>query len=70
MCKRIFQTSILLVFIIFPRVTLGVTDVNASKTFDGYTLIAPNFHTTTYLIDMDGNVVHYWLNDETPAISA
>ncbi len=41
-----------------------------SKTHDGYTLVAPNFHTTTYLIDMDGNIVHYWENDGTPAISA
>ena len=41
-----------------------------SKTYDGYNLVAPNFHTTTYLVDMDGNVVHYWLNDGSPAISA
>ncbi len=35
--------------------------------FDGYTLIAPYLSTSTYLIDMAGQIVHRWENDETPA---
>ncbi len=35
--------------------------------FDGYTLIAPYLSTSTYLIDMAGQVVHRWESDETPA---
>ncbi len=30
---------------------------NDPKAFDGYTLLAPSFSTTTYLIDMEGRVV-------------
>ena len=35
----------------------------APGTFDGYTLIAPQRANITYLIDMDGNVVHEWKSD-------
>ena len=35
--------------------------------FDGYTLVAPYLATTTYLLDMQGEVVHTWQADETPA---
>lgn len=35
----------------------------ASGSFDGYTLVAPQEATSTYLIDMDGNVVNEWLSD-------
>ena len=35
--------------------------------FDGYTLIAPYLSTSTYLIDMAGQIVHRWEDDETPA---
>ncbi len=34
---------------------------------DGYTLFAPMQSTTTYLIDMDGQVVHTWDNPSTAA---
>ena len=33
---------------------------------EGYTLFAPIRSTTTYLIDMDGNVVHSWESDSQP----
>jgi hypothetical protein len=34
--------------------------------FEGYTLFAPLRDTTTYLIDMDGRVVHRWASDGRP----
>ncbi len=46
-------------FVIFGNV-LSQTNDNA---FDGYTLFQPLFGTTTYLINMDGKVVHTWQMD-------
>ena len=39
-------------------------------TGDGYTLIAPLGDKLTYLIDMDGNVVHSWMAAYTPGATA
>ena len=39
----------------------------AGEAFEGFTLIAPYLSTTTYLIDMQGEVVHSWESEETPA---
>ncbi len=44
--------------------------LNDSRAYHGYTLIAPMFSKTTYLIDMDGHVVQTWESDYTPAMSA
>ncbi len=44
--------------------------VNGEKSFDGYTLFAPNFSKITYLIDMEGKVVHTWESDYWPGQSA
>ena len=38
----------------------GVLKYDKSKAFDGYTLFDPGMGTTTYLVDMEGNVVHTW----------
>ncbi|MDY0168750.1 MAG: aryl-sulfate sulfotransferase [Thermoguttaceae bacterium] len=38
--------------------------------FEGYSLIAPMNATRTYLLDMQGRVVHEWKSDYTPASSA
>jgi len=35
--------------------------------FQGYTLVAPYLSTSTFLLDMEGEVVHQWEADETPA---
>ena len=70
MYKWFFQVAMWLAALALPMAGMGASTETESNTFDGYTLVAPNFHTTTYLIDMDGNVVHYWLNDGTPALSA
>jgi hypothetical protein len=39
---------------------------NDDGAFPGYTLFAPLRSTTTYLIDMQGNVAHSWESDSTP----
>ena len=44
--------------------------LNDSRAFQGYTLIAPMFSKTTYLIDMEGKVVRTWESDCTPGVSA
>lgn len=49
------------------RSGLSVSDAGA---FPGYSLVAPMNSTTTYLIDMEGRVVHRWESDCTPALSA
>ena len=41
----------------------------ASSASDGYTLFGPLGSTTTYLIEMDGTVVHTWDSDWTPGNS-
>jgi hypothetical protein len=41
--------------------------VNAPGAFQGYTLVAPYLSTSTFLLDMEGEVVHQWEADETPA---
>ncbi len=38
--------------------------------YAGFTLFAPNFTTTTFLVDMDGRVVHRWRSDHEPGQSA
>ena len=52
-----------------PSITAGLT-VNDPHAFRGYSLIAPMNSTTTYLVDMDGRVVHTWTSNYTPAMSA
>jgi hypothetical protein len=44
--------------------------LNDARAFQGYTLIAPMFSKTTYLIDMQGKVVRTWDSDYTPGVSA
>jgi hypothetical protein len=41
--------------------------VNEPQAFQGYTLIAPNNSTTTYLLDMQGRIVHTWQSEYHPA---
>ncbi|MCS6864040.1 MAG: aryl-sulfate sulfotransferase [Gemmataceae bacterium] len=44
--------------------------LNDPRAFHGYTLIAPLMSTKTYLIDMNGHIVHTWTSDALPAMSA
>ncbi len=42
---------------------------NAPGAFPGYTLLAPLLSTSTYLVDMEGRVVHRWQSELTPGNS-
>jgi Arylsulfotransferase (ASST) len=42
--------------------------INDPRTFPGYTLLAPIQSRTTYLIDMQGKVVHTWESQYRPAL--
>ena len=44
--------------------------VNDPKALQGYTLIAPMQSNNTYLIDMEGRVVHAWKSNYPPALGA
>ena len=49
----------------------GVIKYNPDKCFQGYTLFAPVVNcTTTYLIDMNGDVVHTWNSKYPPGLYA
>jgi len=52
-----------------PPVKLGL-HVNDSRALQGYTLMSPFVSPNTYLLDMQGRVVHTWKTDSTPALSA
>lgn len=46
----------------------GVIRYSREKAFDGYTLVSPGFSKTSYLLDMEGNVVHKWVTPYTPGL--
>jgi hypothetical protein len=48
----------------------GVIRYSSEKAFDGYTLVSPGFSKTSYLLDMEGNVVHKWVTPYTPGLYA
>ncbi len=49
----------------------GVISYNKEKSVGGYTLFAPIIgSTTTYLINMEGDIVHSWKSDYTPGLYA
>jgi hypothetical protein len=48
----------------------GVLKWNKEKAFNGYTVIAPSFTKTTYLIDMEGDIVHEWASEDLPGLYA
>jgi hypothetical protein len=52
-----------------PPVKLGI-QVNDPRALQGYTLISPFVSPNTYLLDMQGRVVHTWKTDCSPALSA
>jgi hypothetical protein len=52
-----------------PPVKLGLS-VNDPKALQGYTLISPFVSPNTYLVDMQGKLVHTWKTDSMPALSA
>jgi hypothetical protein len=49
----------------------GVLKYDAEKSYGGYTLFSPMINCrTTYLIDMEGNIVHSWETQYTPGAYA
>jgi hypothetical protein len=48
------------------RGVTGLLKYDAEKAFKGYTLIPPNEDKTTYLVDMEGYIVHTWPSEYTP----
>jgi hypothetical protein len=49
----------------------GVLLYDSAKSYGGYTLFAPMVGCkTTYLIDMEGNMVHKWESEYTPGLFA
>jgi len=46
----------------------GAVKLRADGAFEGYTLVAPSESETTYLVDLDGEVVHRWEADVTPGL--
>lgn len=79
MKKRVLLLSVLLVFAWMSGASsyeaftgpTGVLCWNQKKAYDGYTLFAPMINCkTTYLIDMEGNVVHTWESDFPPGLYA
>ena len=48
----------------------GVLAYDKEKAQDGYTLISPMQSTSSYLLDMEGNVVHEWKTDGLPGLYA
>ncbi len=43
--------------------TVGLMQYDMAQAYDGYNLLAPSASTTTYLLDMEGRVVHTWDSD-------
>jgi hypothetical protein len=63
---------IILLFISSSFITIGFSNkINKEKSlylsvgepFDGYTLFGPEYSKYTYLLDIDGKIVHYWKSD-------
>ena len=51
---------IVLVNIVGPFVNIISVFINDEEAFEGYTLFAPEYHTKTYLINNNGDIVNKW----------
>ncbi|MEO0004915.1 MAG: hypothetical protein ABIK49_02810, partial [candidate division WOR-3 bacterium] len=49
--------------------TMGLIYRDSSSTELGYTLFQPQYYNVTYLIDMDGMLVHSWTGRYNPGLS-
>ncbi len=73
--RRKVYSTILFTFIIFNILqaqdpTVGLILNDDTKSYDGYTLFAPNLAKITYLIDHDGKLINQWESDVIPGVSA
>jgi hypothetical protein len=54
----------------YRQLSRDVEIYHKERCYEGYTLFAPSFHNTTaWLIDMEGNVVHYWEMKNPPGLN-
>ncbi len=60
---------VLLTIVIAPLTVSAQTDAGTNESSRGFTLYSPIGETTTYLINMDGTVVHQWESDYRPGHS-
>jgi hypothetical protein len=71
--KKYFKHAILVFLvgnIVLSQSTVGLMYYDSTQTSPGYTLFAPNTSTTTFLIDMEGKLVHQWESEYGPYLSA
>jgi hypothetical protein len=66
-----YTILIILVFnyIFSQAATVGLLYHDSTKASQGYTLFAPNTSSTTFLIDMEGKLVHKWESNYGPYLS-
>ncbi|MBN2685762.1 MAG: aryl-sulfate sulfotransferase [Pontiellaceae bacterium] len=69
MKKKILMAMSLLAIFQWITVAGAQEQTNEAKPLDGYTLFSPLNGTTTYLIDMNGDVVHTWDLESAAAFS-
>ncbi|MCL4377182.1 MAG: aryl-sulfate sulfotransferase [Actinobacteria bacterium] len=53
----------------FRQITSDVTIHDESKVYNGYTLFAPQFANRAWLVDMKGNICHYWDTNYPPGVN-
>jgi hypothetical protein len=53
-----------------PKAKKRAVVLNEPRSFQGYTLVSPMSSTKSYLIDMEGKIVHTWVGTGTPALTA
>ncbi len=73
--RRKIPQVILLIFIILNILiaddpTVGLISHDDTRSYNGYTLFAPNTTKFTYLIDNEGKLVHQWESEYGPGLSA
>jgi hypothetical protein len=76
MSKKLIAFGVVLLLVLTAFITslaresirgvTGLIKYDAGKSYQGYTLIAPNETKTTYLVDMEGYIVHSWPSQYTP----
>ena len=58
-------TACLAVHVFYAQNTIGVIDHQPDLVEHGYTLLYPHNQPHIYLLDMCGEVVHTWANEDT-----